>query len=188
MKKYSIQDKIELGKLVAQFKDEYEASKNKQNYNSKRKVFEKPKSDYVARAVRVFYDDMKNYKGRDPEFLKALSFARRCYNDFVNSKFSDEPPQKRFRAVGGGRKIQAPEVREALFFWFIDIRGTLKGRLPKKILIVKAKELYQDWLKQQPVAIDPEKQLKFTDCWIYAWMKEYEISLQKPNKRFFRIF
>ena len=29
---------------------------------------------------------------------------------------------KRFRDNGGGRKCKAPEVREALFKWFINVR------------------------------------------------------------------
>ena len=70
-----------------------------------------------------------------------------------------------------------------LFTWFVDIRFTLKGRLPKTLFVAEAKRLYEIWLDNQPEEVPPEKQLKFTDPWIYAWMKEYGVSLKKPNKR-----
>ena len=41
-------------------------------------------------------------------------------------------------------------MRDGLFQWFIDIRHSLKGRLPRKFLVLKAKELYQEYLKQNP--------------------------------------
>ena len=48
----------------------------------------------------------------------------------LNDEFVDgEPSNKRFRESGGGRKCKPPEVREAMFEWFINVRGVLKGRL-----------------------------------------------------------
>ena len=67
---------------------------------------------------------------------------------------------------------------------FTDVRGVLKGRLPKKLFRVKAKELYDIWMKRQPIPIPLEDQLKFSDPWIKSWMTEYGVSLKKPNKRF----
>ena len=78
----------------------------------------------------------------------------------------------------------APDVRDALFEWFIDVRNVLKGRLPINMFITKANELYLNWLKQQPEPILEENKLKFTRQWIKGWMKEYQVSLKKPNKRF----
>ena len=40
---------------------------------------------------------------------------------------------KNFRSVGGGRKGHDLEVREALFQWFVDVRTSLKARLPKNL-------------------------------------------------------
>ena len=40
------------------------------------------------------------------------------------------------------------------------------------------------WLKQQPEPIPEEEQLKFSKHWIQDWIKEYNVSLRKPNKRF----
>ena len=76
-------------------------------------------------------------------------------------ELSSEPPKKCFRADGGGRKAQAPEVRNALFDWFIDARSIFKARIPKPMLKAVAKQLYQNWLDQQEPSIPEDKQLKF---------------------------
>ena len=58
----------------------------------------------------------------------------------------------------------------------------MKARLPKSMLRAKAIELYEEWLKQNPT---PESErLKFSEKWINQWMREYGVSLLKPNKRF----
>ena len=98
----------------------------------------------------------------------------------------EEPPKKRFRESGARRKCKAPEVREAMFEWFINVRGVLKGRLSKKMFRTKCQQVYLKWLKQQPEPIpkEEEEELKFSKHWIQNWMKEYNVSLRKLNKRF----
>ena len=56
----------------------------------------------------------------------------------------DEAPVKNlkqtYRLPGrSGPKVKAPEIREGLYEWVVDIRSALKGRLPKTMLITKAK-------------------------------------------------
>ena len=36
----------------------------------------------------------------------------------------------KYRKKRGGRKVTIPNVREALFEWFVDVRGTLKTGRP----------------------------------------------------------
>ena len=81
--------------------------------------------------------------------------------------------------LGGGRKKQAAEVRDALFQRFIDVRQFLKARLPRFILRQWAEELYKEWLDQQDIKIPVEKQLKFSDCWMAGWCEEYCVSLRQ---------
>ena len=50
--------------------------------------------------------------------------------------------------------------------------------------MIKAQELYKLWLQKQPDPIPTEKRLKFTNPWLRDWMKEYGVSLRKPNKRY----
>ena len=117
--------------------------------------------------------------------MKALKFAKRCYEKYLANYFEGEEPRKKmFRESGVGRKCKAPEVKEAMFEWFINVRGVIKGRLPKEMFRTKCQQVYSKWLKQQPEPIPEEEQLKFSKHWIQDWMKEYNVSLCKPNKRF----
>ena len=71
-----------------------------------------------------------------------------------------------------------------MFEWFINVRGVLKGRLPIKIFRSKYQQVYNEWLKQQPEPVREQDQLKFSKHWIQDWMKEYKVSLRKPNKKY----
>ena len=133
----------------------------------------KPKQGFIAAAVREFYTDLSKVKHDNPNLVKALKFAKRCYEKYSANDFEgEEPPKKRFRASGAGRKCKAPEVREAVFEWFINVRGVLKRRLPKKIFRTMYQQFYSEWLKHKPEPIQQD------------WMREYNDSLRKPNKRF----
>ena len=117
--------------------------------------------------------------------MEVLKFTKRCYEKYLATDFEGaEPSKKRFRESGAWRKCKAPEVREAMFEWFINVRGVLKGRLPKKMFRTKCQQVYSEWLKQQPEPIPEGEQLKFSKHWIQDWMKEYNVSLRKPTKRF----
>ena len=78
----------------------------------------------------------------------------------------EEPSKKRFRESGGGKKCKAPEVREAMFKCFINVRGVLNGRLPIKIFRSKSQQVYDEWLKQQPEPVPEHYQLKFSKHWM----------------------
>ena len=69
---------------------------------------------------------------------------------FENGDFEGSVANKKIRSIGGRRKAHACEVRKALFHWLIDIRSSLKARLPKSLFILQAKKLYEDWLQQHP--------------------------------------
>ena len=117
----------------------------------------KPKQGFIAAAVREFYTDLSKVKHDNPNLVKALKFAKRCYEKYSANDFEgEEPPKKRFRASGAGRKCKAPEVREAVFEWFVNVRGVLKGRLPKKMFRRKCQQVYSGWLKQKPEPIPDE--------------------------------
>ena len=60
----------------------------------------------------------------------------------------------------------------------------MKGRLPIKIFRSKCQQVYNEWLKQQPEPVREQDQLKFSKHWIQDWMKEYKVSLRKPNKKY----
>ena len=120
----------------------------------------KPKTGYVAKAVRTYYSDLADCSNDDPMFEKAIKLASRSFNDIDNLRDPSSRPPKNVRAPGAGQKTKAPEVREPLFSWLIDARKTLKGRLPRRLFKLKAKQLNADWLKQNEV--EEKDRLKFS--------------------------
>ena len=117
----------------------------------------KPKQAFIAAAVREFYTDLSKVKHDNPNLVKALKFVKRCYEKYLPNDFEgEERPKKRFRESRAGKKCKAPEVREAMFEWFINVRGVLKGRLPKNMFRTKCQQVYSEWLKQEPEPIPEE--------------------------------
>ena len=148
--KYSMEEKEALGKLCKQYKHEFDAktaelSKKVINYNDKMKKHTKPipREGYIARAVRDFYPDLRNVKHNDPNLQAAVKLGKRCHEQLLNSestcKINVGPSKSKYRKPGAGRRTTIPDLREALFNWFIDIRSTLKARLPPKCLKLNVK-------------------------------------------------
>ena len=86
--------------------------------------------------------------------------------------------------LGAGKPKHAVKVRQALFNLFIDVRTSLKGYLPRSILISKVNHIYNEYCDIKRQGNKVPGQLKFTSQWLNEWCKEYCISLKHPNKRF----
>ena len=128
--KYSLVKKYEFGKLCKKYKDEYDAKveyKKQVNWNDKMKKHTKklPREGYLARAVREYYPDLQGLKHGDPILVKAVKLGKRCYDQVVEDKneVTEGPSKSKFRQRFGGRQVVALTVREALYKWFIDVRG-----------------------------------------------------------------
>lgn len=181
---------MNLAKLAAKYREEADNAERKVHYDERRKKWIRTKQEgFISKAVREYFDDLRLKPATDPLFRKAVELSARCLKNYDENEYDDNaPPIKKsrstFRAKGGGRKTQAVDFREELFNWFMDIRYVLKARLPKQIFLIEAKKLYQKWLEKQPEEVPVDNQIKFSNTWIYGWMAEYGLSLQKPNKRF----
>ena len=71
--------------------------------------------------------------------------------------------------------LQVQEEKHAALRWFVDVRGSLKGRLPIQIFRAKCIKLYNQWLHNEEEEIK-ENRLVFSSHWIKDWMKEYNIN------------
>ena len=139
--KYSLDEKNEFGKQCKMYKEEYDAKveecKKEVNWNDKIKKHTNklPREGYLAHAVRAYYPDLQGLKHDHPVLVKALKLGKRCYDQVVKyeNEVTERPAKSKFRQSGGGRKVVAPTVREALYDWFIDVRGSLKARLPRSL-------------------------------------------------------
>ena len=122
--KYSLDEQQELGLKVNEFKEQYlvevEALKGKTHWDARRN---QTKHGYLTKAVRSFYSNLSNAKSDSQEIKKACKLAKRCYEKLERGDFEDGTSSKKFRSSGGGRKSRAPEVRDALFQWFIDVKA-----------------------------------------------------------------
>ena len=133
--KYTLEEKDGLGKLCEKYKLEYDEKLNSTSgqvtYNEKRKKHtnQTPREGYVAKAVREFYSDLKDVMHDDSNLKAAICLGKICYEQVIESKESGEinvePSKSKYRKAGAGRNTTIPDVRDAIFDWFIDIRGTL---------------------------------------------------------------
>ena len=148
-----------------------------------------PRDSYIAASGREYYPDLANMKNSDPNFRKACRMATRCYQNKIKNDddVAVDSSKKKFRVSGGGRKVRVPDVREAMFEWFVDGRTSLKARLPRKLFKMKCEEVYKAWLSDQTeeMRADHKKDpMMFSNKWINDCMNEYKVSLRKPNKRY----
>ena len=156
--KYTLEEKEALGKLCKEYKDEYvlkiKETADKLNYNGKMKKHTKSslREGYIARAVREFYPASKNVKHNNPNLESAIKLGKRCYENVASNEntciIDAQAFKSKFRKPGGGRKATIPDVCEALFEWFIDVRSSLKARLPRKMFKTQCKVFYERWLSQ----------------------------------------
>lgn len=83
-----------------------------------------------------------------------------------------------------GRPEKGLAVSQALFAWFVDIRGSIAGRMPIKVMLAKARMLLVDYVARMlsigSVPVIPS----LTHCWLYRWKKRYGVSFRKPNRRY----
>ena len=104
-------------------------------------------------------------KNDDPVMKKAVKLGKRCYENQIASQrdIKESPTKSKFQNPGGGSKVTAPEVREALYDWFIDIRGSLKARLPRSLFKAQAKFFYDNWWSQQSDEVKKQPALVFSN-------------------------
>ena len=86
-------------------------------------------------------------KHDSPDFKSCVKFVGRYEKLLVTGKFEIEGNDvgNKFRIAGAGAPKKCLSVRKELFDIFIDIRSSLKARLPKKIFLVKVESLYRDY-------------------------------------------
>ena len=138
----------------------------------------------MARTEREYYSDLKDVKHNDPGLSNALKLGKRCLDSLEADDFTEPPTKVKFRQAVRGSKKSVPEVCETMYNWFIDIRSSLKARLPKSMFKAPCKIFYEQCLSQQEKEVPEEKKIVFSNKWVRGWMQEYNVSLRKPNKRF----
>ena len=133
-KAYSLAEKCELGELCHKYKQEYDhlSANLPKKWDSRRKaiVQQKPKAGYYARAIRQAFPELKGKSNESKEFQKAKHTAIRALSAY-EKRLADpasQPPaaKKKYRMPGGGRKAAAPEIRQALFEWYVHFHFIIR--------------------------------------------------------------
>ena len=134
----------------------------------------------------IFFFYMSHLKHDNPTLTKALQLGKRCLNQVEADEDAVTAPSSKsnYRQTGGGRKLTIPDVRQVLFEWFVDTRGTLNPRLPRKMFTMQCKFFNEQWLAQQPDEVPEDEKITFSNRWIQYWMSEHGVSLRHPSKRF----
>ena len=95
---------------------------------------------------------------------------------------------ERRRDDGAGRPRKAASVRESLRMWYNMIRHSvdvkLMVRFPKTVLLVKAHELYRQYLKACIYHSLPIEYVEITGSWLNQIHMEYRISHLQPNRKY----
>ena len=95
---------------------------------------------------------------------KSAKLGKCCYDQQMRNQLDivELPTESKFCNTDAGRKLTAPEVREALYDWFIDVRGSLKARLPRSLFKTQAKFFYDSWWSQQSEEVKEQPPLTQT--------------------------
>ena len=82
-----------------------------------------------------------------------------------------------------GRNCKAPTIQRALFQWFLSIRGSVKGRIPLRLLHAQGVRIMRQYIRSCLLcSVRPDPPC-MTNAWYKRFREKYHISLRLPNKR-----
>ena len=112
-----------------------EESKPADVWNAKKRQWTKPSSQigYKTLTVHEIFVDMKDEVSTSSDYKSCIKFVGGCEELFTTKQFDIERNEvsNKFRVAGAGAPKKAIDLRNELSQYFIDIRSSLKARLPK---------------------------------------------------------
>ena len=147
--------------------------------------------------IRAFLRSAKGYDGIVPN--RDCCWLRRSIRGLTADGGSSLERLRRGRTAGSrksasgclirrrgmqGAPVKCGPLREELFAWFVDIRGSLATRISPRFVLMKAKELADIIVKEQV------RTKHFTDMpvidhnWLSRWKRDKGVCFRKPNLRF----
>ena len=64
------------------------------------------------------------------------------------------------------------------------LRNSVAVRIPPKLVMVKAAQLVQDYVKECLLRGVPPDPPKITSHWMRGWKRQYRVSLRRPNRKY----
>ena len=114
------------------------------------KLYQRAVGDYLRNASVQADDDADDGPGK--RYCGRFKYKTpRTGQQYFDTQYIFKRDWERRRDNGAGRRRQAAPVREALMMWYNIIRHSvdvkLMVRFPKQVLLVKAHELYRQYLR-----------------------------------------
>ena len=116
---------------------------------------------------REFFSDLKEEPNDSNDFKNACKFTTRCVELEEKGRLEIERncPKNYFRVAGTGVPTKAVDVRNGFFEYFIDVRTTMKERLPIKLFLDKAKEIFHSYNEERRERGEEPEVVKFSNRW-----------------------
>ena len=157
-------------------------------------------SDSSKYQISRFCKSRWSYSGTVPKKTKV--WVRRCidsakdiqeeksfwkYGQHIRSKANAKVVRRELRSRKyslAGRPTKAPMLRDALWEWFVSVRGAVAARIPSKVVLLKAKQVANEIVKHMQTSGYFIDLPKLDKNWLYRWKKEFRVSLRKPNTKY----
>ena len=108
-----------------------------------------------------------------PQARKDMQAATWCPPFFLRRRRGRQGPRHKCGAL-----------REELWDWFVDIRGSVSGRIPPSFVMTVARNMATEIVAQMrrkgtfvPLPVIDRR-------WLNRWQRDYGVCFRKPNKRF----
>ena len=151
-----------------------------------------------ANAVRSFFSDSsavaetKEFavaKRGDGDYFSKFKYATpRQGSKYFSSSLSFQRDNQRRRKHGGGRHRSCIVLREMLAMWYSSVRHSvdvkIMCRFPKKVLLVKALMLQQDYYASCLANNVAPERVQLNGNWLRDWLDERGLTLRQPNRKF----
>ena len=153
---------------------------DKSYYSEKKKKWSDDRSQIgsVPQTGREMCSDMVGIPSDDKDFKCCIKLVKPCIEKEEKGLFAGESSSKKHRLPGTGRKVKVESVRSELFQYFIDVRYSLKARLPIRVFLSKAKELYAGYCDTMEEKGEVPEEIVFSRQWLKGWCQQYRISLK----------
>ena len=88
------------------------------------------------------------------------------------------------RRRGQGRRFKCPAIREQLWDWFVDVRGSIASTISPKFVMLKARSIAHELFDIQRRTGCYTAMPKIDKFWLLRWKRDYGVVWRKPNRKF----
>ena len=144
----------------------------------------------------------RDYPGRVPKkdrtwLRRAVSLSLRNMEDMGHKGLHSQGGRRPTRNKGvipdrflmrsrgqQGAPFKCPVIREYLWDWFVDIRGSLATTITPKFVLSKARQIAELVLAEQRKNRDFTELPHLDKHWLLRWKRDYGVVFRRPNLRF----